>query len=182
MAEENVRGRIPLETNPGNRRPGFQPVHDSTGNEDYVRTSPENPLPTKDADVGARLDAIESKLDSVIENGAINTQLSGSIVEEVLYENQQLLAGATFTSGDINLENINKFGIGIRSSSSKSYYLELTWRANNNDFIGYRLDKFENKYEGILTGIMEPKSSKVRLDITNDSDSDRTFDIFLYKK
>src|SRR5690625_3100034 len=81
MAEENVRGRIPLETNPGNRRPGFQPVHDSTGNEDYVRTSPENPLPTKDADVGARLDAIESKLDSVIENGAINTQLTGSIVE-----------------------------------------------------------------------------------------------------
>src|SRR5690625_718741 len=81
MAEEHVRGRMPLESNPGNRNPAIPPVFDTTGEEDYRRVTPENPLPTKDKDLDERLTAIENKLDSVIENGSLNTQLTGSIVE-----------------------------------------------------------------------------------------------------
>src|SRR5699024_9752322 len=81
MAEEHVRGRMTLESNPGNSNPAIPPVYDTTGKEDYRRVSPENPLPTKDKDLDERLTAIENKLDSVIENGSINTQLTGSNVE-----------------------------------------------------------------------------------------------------
>jgi len=97
MAEEHVRGRMPLESNPGNRNPAIPPVFDTTGKEDYRRVTPENPLPTKDKDLDERLTAIENKLDSVIENGSLNTQLTGSNVEdgittkrrapEIFYEN-----------------------------------------------------------------------------------------------
>lgn len=82
MAEEHVRGRMPLESNPGNRNPAIPPVYDTTGKEDYRRVTPENPLPTKDKDLDERLTAIENKLDSVIENGSLNTQLTGSITEK----------------------------------------------------------------------------------------------------
>src|SRR5690625_1733882 len=84
MAEEHVRGRMPLESNPGNRNPAIPPVFDTTGEEDYRRVTPENPLPTKDKDLDERLTAIENKLDSVIENGALNTQLTGSNIEDAI--------------------------------------------------------------------------------------------------
>jgi len=80
--EEHVQGRMPLESNPGNRNPGIPANFDTTGKEDYRRVSPDNPLPTKDKKLDERLTAIENKLDSVIENGAINTQLSGSNGED----------------------------------------------------------------------------------------------------
>ena|SRR5690625_5164714 len=47
MAEEYVKGRLPQESNPTpGRYPGFVASHDTTGNEDYRPTSPDNPLPT----------------------------------------------------------------------------------------------------------------------------------------
>lgn len=77
-----VRGRLNRESNPApGTRPGFTPQHDSTGSGDYVNTSPQNPLPVNDGSVEGRLQAIENKLDSVIENGAVNSQLTGSIVD-----------------------------------------------------------------------------------------------------
>lgn len=80
MAE---KGRLPRESNPiFGEEPGFVASHDTTGDEDYERTSPKNPLPTKNSALEDKLNDIEKKLDSVIENGVINTQLSGSNVED----------------------------------------------------------------------------------------------------
>lgn len=46
MADDNEKGRLIKESNPvPGSRPGFTPQHDSSGDEDYVITSPVNPLP-----------------------------------------------------------------------------------------------------------------------------------------
>lgn len=55
-----VKGRLERESNPIPREvPGYVPQHDSTGNEDYVRTSPRNPFPTADKEVLEKLNAID---------------------------------------------------------------------------------------------------------------------------
>lgn len=52
--------------------------------QEWVVTSNVDPLPTLDNSVSSRLDNIEQKLDSVIDNDAVNTQATGSIVEEAV--------------------------------------------------------------------------------------------------
>lgn len=49
----------------------------------WLPTNKDNPMPMEDAKVENKLNEIEQKLDSVIENNAVNTQLTGSIVEEI---------------------------------------------------------------------------------------------------
>lgn len=62
-----VKGRLKRESNPvPGQGVGFTPQHDSTGNEEYVNTSPVNPLPTKDADTKTELESINDKLSDVV--------------------------------------------------------------------------------------------------------------------
>ena len=96
-----VKGRLPRESNPlPGDKSGFVASHDTTGAEDYKRTSPLNPLPVKsigdsnvkDAAVKAELELIKQ---SIADNKATNdlilarldnpidTQLTGSIVEHI---------------------------------------------------------------------------------------------------
>lgn len=56
-----VRGRLKRESNPvPGEIPGFTPQHDSTGNGDFVDTSPINPMPTKDSSLAAKLDQLKA--------------------------------------------------------------------------------------------------------------------------
>lgn len=101
-----VKGRLPRESNPlPGDKSGFVASHDTSGNEDYKRTSPLNPLPVKsigdsnvkDAEVKAELELIKQ---SIADNKAtndlilarldnpINTKVTGSNVEEGLFVNQ----------------------------------------------------------------------------------------------
>lgn len=97
-----VRGRLKRESNPTpGRRPGFTPQHDSTGSGDYVNTSPQNPLPVTDDSVEGRLQAIENKLDSVIENGAFKSQLTGSNVEQ--REAESLINRGVYNTNQANI-------------------------------------------------------------------------------
>lgn len=90
MAEINARLRRALD--------GPAPQHKVDGKDSFEFTegsdgaqhikivdvdgTPLSVIPTKNSAVESRLDSIENKLDSVIENGVINTQVSGSNVED----------------------------------------------------------------------------------------------------
>ena len=93
-----VKGRLPKESNPlPGDKSGFVASHDTTGEEDYQRTSPLNPLPVKsigdsnvkDVAVKSELEAIkQSVADNKATNdlilarldGTLDTQLTGSNV------------------------------------------------------------------------------------------------------
>ncbi|MBT2215827.1 hypothetical protein KK120_08695 [Virgibacillus dakarensis] len=91
-----VQGRMPRETNPvPGEKPGYTANHDSTGNEDYVRTSPINPLPVNDdatkteleeikqqqIDLNAKVEATNTRLNEVLDVKG-EMQLTGSIVAQ----------------------------------------------------------------------------------------------------
>jgi|SRR5690625_4835272 len=148
MAEEHVRGRMPLESNPGNRNPAIPPVFDTTGKEDYRRVTPENPLPTKDKDLDERLTAIENKLDSVIENGSLNTQLTGSIVEKVtLLESTSINSTSVLRTDKLDLTRFRKVMVYIRSTLDQ----ELTVRTFlDGSFVRYLEDgEWKDTYNGV---------------------------------
>ena len=93
-----VKGRLPRESNPlPGDKSGFVASHDTTGAEDYKRTSPLNPLPVKsigdsnvkDAAVKAELELIKQGIadnkatnDLILEklDSGVSTQLTGSNV------------------------------------------------------------------------------------------------------
>ena len=95
-----VKGRLPRESNPlPGDKSGFVASHDTTGEEDYKRTSPLNPLPVKSIGDGIVKDvAVKAELElikqSIADNKATNdlilarldnpidTKLTGSNVEQ----------------------------------------------------------------------------------------------------
>ena len=97
-----VKGRLPRESNPlPGDKSGFAASHDTTGEEDYKRTSPLNPLPVKSiGDSNVKDPAVKAELElikqGIADNKAtndlilarldnpINTQVTGSNVEDAL--------------------------------------------------------------------------------------------------
>src|SRR5699024_1352155 len=78
MAEEYVKGRLPQESNPTpGRYPGFVASHDTTGNEDYRPTSPDNPLPTSNY-----IQRESGVWVPISKDNPMPTQLTGSNVED----------------------------------------------------------------------------------------------------
>ena len=111
-----VKGRLPRESNPvPGKEPGFVASHDTTGAEDYKRTSPLNPLPVKsigdsnvkDAAVKAELELIKQGIadnkatnDLILEklDSGVSTQLTGSKVEYMeLVENEIVASNSSGT-------------------------------------------------------------------------------------
>src|SRR5690625_4767425 len=90
MAEEYVKGRLPQESNPTpGRYPGFVASHDTTGNEDYRPTSPDNPLP--------RSNYIQRESGvwvTISKDNPMPTQLAGSNVEEITIDNVNVTTGS----------------------------------------------------------------------------------------
>src|SRR5690625_3726891 len=198
MAEEHVRGRMPLESNPGNRNPAIPPVFDTTGEEDYRRVTPDNPLPTKDKKLDERLTAIENKLDNVIENGAINTQLSGSIMEdelpvvinknvEVVYvksgktEGVYIPAGMTIRLDEVDMSKYSEFMVQFRPGASGTcfgnYVIRSLWHQAStftpafNQTVGKETDKTGNWD----TEWFQVKGVKATFSIENRMDEEKTF-------
>ena len=62
----------------GRQTPFAFPQH-NTLSEGYKETGEENPLPTKDKSLEARLSSIENKLDNVMSGNAVNTNVTGKI-------------------------------------------------------------------------------------------------------
>src|SRR5699024_9742035 len=99
MADDYEKGRMIQESNPTmGREAAFVPQHDSTGDEDYRRTSPKDPLPTT-------LYGIDSegnpKPVNVDENGNVLTQLTGSNVELIRDYSATVVNGGVHSAGDI---------------------------------------------------------------------------------
>src|SRR5690625_177101 len=195
MAEEHVRGRMPLESNPGNRNPAIPPVYDTTGKEDYRRVTPENPLPTKDKDLDERLTAIENKLDSVIENGAINTQLTGSNDEYELpvriesnVEIINVFKGVEIPpGGTVRLDpsiNINKFSdilVQFRPGGSaigfESYQIDSLWHQGNSStpaFVQNMIDE-TNRVYNISSDWVVVMGVKTTISVKNRMEEEKTF-------
>src|SRR5690625_1057891 len=190
MAEEHVRGRMPLESNPGNRNPAIPPVFDTTGKEDYRRVSPENPLPTKDKDLDERLTAIENKLDSVIENGALNTQLTGSNDEYVMpvkesSKNQEVISvhqDFECTTNSItvldyyNVDEFREFFLQVTPSGLGKYRIYYYIRRNNRDSVlGRERASDRDNSHNFASERKQINSSRVAVAVENLSDNDHTF-------
>src|SRR5699024_12036450 len=62
----------------GRQTPFAFPQH-NTLTKGYKETGEENPLPTKDKSLEARLSSIENKLDNVMSGNAVNTNVTGKI-------------------------------------------------------------------------------------------------------
>lgn len=105
MAEEHVRGRMLLEENPGNRNPALPPQFDTTGKGDYRKVTPENPLPTANyvmSDSGLWIPEPEVR----------NTQLTGSIVEEVpIFNALSITDTKLVNSNELNLSKYKEVKI-----------------------------------------------------------------------
>src|SRR5690625_2534971 len=73
----------------GQAVPFTKPQHYKKGSTtDTLLTGEDNPLPTKDESVEARLQAIEQTQSQILDklNDTIDTRLTGSIVEEIIFE------------------------------------------------------------------------------------------------
>ena len=99
-----VKGRLPRESNPlPGDKSGFAASHDTTGEEDYKRTSPLNPFPVKsigdsnvkDAAVKAELESIKATQEAILSklDSGVNTQLTGSKDEYVRESTDEKPAG-----------------------------------------------------------------------------------------
>ena len=106
-----VKGRLPRESNPlPGDKSGFVASHDTTGDEDYKRTSPLNPFPVKsigdsnvkDAAVKAELESIKATQEAILSklDSGVNTQLTGNNVGYSTEEKPEGNQGDTFIELD----------------------------------------------------------------------------------
>lgn len=83
-----TRGQLPRESVPKQgEKPGFVASHDTTGNEDFRRTSPLHPFPVKDADLAAEIEAVKQTQQEILArlDAGLDTRLTGSKAEYVGY-------------------------------------------------------------------------------------------------
>lgn len=125
MAEEYVKGRLPQESNPTpGRYPGFVASHDTTGNEDYRPTSPDNPLPTSNY-----IQRESGVWVPISKDNPMPTQLTGSIVELFLFENIIVTSGSfAFGYADTKTE----------SNDFKEFRFNVLWDSKTDWKISFR--------------------------------------------
>src|SRR5699024_8388103 len=89
-----------------------------------------------DKKVESRLTAIENKLDSVIENGSVNTQLTGSNIEKVLEQDFTVSANSVKFI-EVNLMNIVEFSVAIQdvSSADKKSEVMIRWLSQSGGWL-----------------------------------------------
>src|SRR5690625_2746717 len=98
-----VRGRLLRESNPIPKQPaGFRPQHDSSGNEDYVNTSPLNPLPSGNYIQNEAGVWVPVSLDN-----PVPTQLTGSIVEDETFFERAIRTESTNSSSSFDVKTPN---------------------------------------------------------------------------
>lgn len=115
-----TRGRLKRESNPPyDEQPGFTPQHDSTGQGDFVNTSPLYPLPIKDVDVKAELELIKIEQKKILArlDEPIPTQVTGSNVELI---KEHLGDDSLLTS------NSRGFGYDSNSNTTTTYPLDVS--------------------------------------------------------
>lgn len=111
-----VQGRMPRESNPvSGEKPGYAANFDTTGNEDYERVSPSNPMPTTDQATKAELELIKQQNADILAklNEGIDTQLTGSMVVETLINSESVAPGDDISSVEFNPEGANYCIIGV---------------------------------------------------------------------
>lgn len=204
-----MRGRMPRESNPlPNERPGYAPNFDTTGNEDYERVSPENPfpsanyikqgniwlpvsddnpMPTQDDEVEQRLDAIENKLDSVIEDGKVNTQLAGSNVEYVISGVIEITPGSMVTFPIVDVSKFKNFTIGVSTNRRDVEPIGVRYRPyfgsqlGGNDYEVIIDDNLTmtggNSWHGFVNKKHEVITSKIVPRIKNNNDETISFEV-----
>src|SRR5690625_4122682 len=117
----------------GQAVPFTKPQHYKKGSTtETLLTGEDNPLPTKDESVEARLQAIEQTQSQILDklNDTIDTRLTGSIVE--LYKNDSV---EIESNSRINLKDITKMSkkqvtASIRAESSHDFLLDVDWRTS----------------------------------------------------
>ena len=195
-----VKGRLPRESNPlPGDKSGFVASHDATGEEDYKRTSPLNPLPVtsigdsnvKDAAVKAELELIKQGIaDNKATNdlilarldNPIDAQVTGSNVEEYIVMNDlDITAGNTITLS-VEPESPSEYSLIVIPNKAGAYSVRVQedmMKSTRAWFTGV-----EKKDISSGTGRFERRkvvggSSRFRFIFENKSDETIGFDAYL---
>src|SRR5690625_116869 len=186
MAEEYVKGRLPQESNPTpGRYPGFVASHDTTGNEDYRPTSPDNPLPTSNY-----IQRESGVWVPISKDNPMPTQLTGSIVElEVkqkgnLLSKQDLFIETTVPAMSFILESSvhvvgSRLSIGIRTAGREDRFEVRYQPTSSNLDLDSTKENVPIKVEGGYRGLGEVKNltNECRIYIYNNSDVDMDVEV-----
>ncbi len=181
-----VKGRLPRESNPLQNQPrGYAPSFDTTGEEDYERVSPKDPWPSANYALHGNIWL------PVSENNPMPTQLYGSIVEEVIIGDDEIISAGSSVSFWLNAV-YNSFSLHVRVHEKPNEPWSVAYSPSTTATTaatGGRIDLFSSDgfsvtggvgiYSSAFSDIKYNMGEMIFIRFYNDSEVDNRFTVVL---